>query len=162
MDAHSIAAACGVRLLDGKAHSASTRGPGDCFCVATLRRILDQHGENHLRTVLDLIVAGEGNAGELQADTIIGVSDVLLSGLVSAQTLAEGLPGIDLGELRVWSQVVRGEATTAGTMAAVLLWTLAPPAPKPVPTIEEIAVRERKVAMRERRVRKRRLADAAG
>ncbi|WP_192359603.1 hypothetical protein [Mesorhizobium mediterraneum] len=67
----------------------------------------------------------EGNAAELQMDSITAVSAVVLSSLVEIH--AGLFDDIDLGQVRTWAQFVRPGCTTQLAMATALLWLLASP-----------------------------------
>lgn len=158
-----VAGQCGIRILKPVRSSSATRTSRACFCASTLRRIGRRHGEAHLALVLRLIVESAGNATELYGDTITAVSNVLLSGLVEpGSRLYEAFDGIDLGELRAWSAITKGDGTFAQTMTVALLWRLASPDKVlPKATAEEIARAERNAALKAVRQRKRRLIPAA-
>jgi hypothetical protein len=78
-----------------------------------------------LRLVLRLIVQSDGNAAELQMDTISAVSAVAPSGLVDIT--ADPFDAINLGEVRTWAQFVKPGCSTTEAMATALLWLLASP-----------------------------------
>lgn len=160
-DLFRVADQVGIRLL----RPDQRRGdrPRECFCKSTLRQLGREHGEQHLRLVLRLVVESAGNAAALQADVIRAVSSVVLSELVEIR--ADMLDEIDLLQLRAWAARVRPGCSTGETIAAALLWRLAPPErlfPSPDPAeIEE--ERRRLVARKGRQnATKRRLARYAG
>jgi hypothetical protein len=161
-DIFKVAGQCGIRILKPALSTSAARGNRTYFCAGTLRRIGRRHGEAHLALVLRLIVESAGNATELFGDTITAVSNILLSRLVEAGSeLYAAFDSIDLGELRAWSTVTKGEGTTAHTMTVALLWRLASPEKVlPKATAEEIARAERNAALKAVRQRKRRLVSA--
>lgn len=95
----------------------------------------------------------------------VGMADalvVVLSGLV--EITADLFDGVDLGQVRAWSQLVRPGCSTNEAMVIALLWLLATPGmimPKLTPE-EEAAEAERREIVRKGRenVRKRRLSYA--
>ncbi|MER9396718.1 hypothetical protein NKI46_01075 [Mesorhizobium sp. M0615] len=125
VDVHRVAEQCGIKILKPALHGANAGRARVCFCPKTLKRIGQAHGPDHLRLVLRLIVESEGNAGELQGDTITAVSAVVLSGLVEIH--ADLFDDIDLGQVRTWAQFVKPGCSTQQTMATALLWLLASP-----------------------------------
>jgi hypothetical protein len=161
-DVHRVAEQCGIRVLkpDRKSGDLSRK----CFCPLTLKRIGQAHGEDHLRLVLRLIVESDGNAAELQMDTISAVSAVVLSGLV--EITADMFDAIDLGQVRAWAQFVKPGCSTTEAMATALLWLLASPDRIiPKPSAEEAAAEaERRAIARKGRenAKRRRLIKAAG
>lgn len=135
-----------------------------CFCPRTLKRIGQAHGEDHLRLVLRLIVESDGNACELQMDTISAVSAVILSGQVEIR--ADLFDAIELGRVRAWAQMVKPGCSLAAALETALLWLLASPERiMPKPTVEEIAAEQkrREIARKGRaNAKRRRLRGYAG
>ncbi|TIL59265.1 MAG: hypothetical protein E5Y79_16145 [Mesorhizobium sp.] len=160
-DVHLVAGQCGIRILKPNLHGANAGRGRVCFCPITLKRIGQAHGADHLRLVLRLIVESNGNAAELQTDTITAVSAVVLSGLVEIR--AEMFDDIDLGQVRAWAQFVKPGCTTQQAMATALLWLLASP-DRIIPKLsaEEAARVERNAALKAVRERKKKLIRAAG
>lgn len=101
-DIYKVARQCGVILRASCDHSPTSRKPRECFCKPTLREIGREHGEDHLRLVLQLMVGTVANSRELFADMIKAVSSVLVRNpeLVKRQTLLDDFDAIDLGSLR--------------------------------------------------------------
>ncbi|MEI9417575.1 hypothetical protein [Mesorhizobium sp. Cs1321R2N1] len=162
-DVHKIAEQCGVKILRPALHGAMGGKPRVCFCPTTLKRIGQAHGADHLRLVLRLIVESDGNAAELQMDTITAVSAVVLSGLVEIR--ADLFDSVDLGQVRAWAQFVKPGCTTQQAMATALLWLLASPERvMPKLSAEEAAAEEKRVAIarKGRENAKRRRLRAAG
>lgn len=54
------------------------RGPGQTHAGGALRKILQEHGSEHLCLVLDLIRGSARNREALNSETIASVSDVLI------------------------------------------------------------------------------------
>ncbi|SIT52642.1 hypothetical protein BQ8794_10012 [Mesorhizobium prunaredense] len=138
--------------------------PRVCFCPKTLKRIGQAHGADHLRLVLRLIVESNGNAAELQMDTITAVSAVVLSSLVEIH--AGMFDAIDLGQVRAWAQFVKPGCTTQQAMATALLWLLASP-DRIIPKLsaEEAAAEQKRAEIARKgreNARRRRLIKAAG
>lgn len=124
-DVHQVAEQCGIKILKPALHGSMAGRGKVCFCPITLKRIGRAHGADHLRLVLRLIVESDGNAGELQMDTITAVSSVVLSNLVEIR--ADLFDAVDLGQVRTWAQFVKPGCTTGEAMATALLWLLASP-----------------------------------
>ena len=102
-DIHRVARQCGVKLYNGARTYRSSRGPGECFSPATLRRIGRRNGAGHLALVLRLIVESEGNAAELYAETLTAVSEIIRLNpelLDQGVSLYELFDAISLEELR--------------------------------------------------------------
>ncbi|KAB2701333.1 hypothetical protein [Brucella lupini] len=101
-DIYKVARQCGVILRASCDHSPTSRKPRECFCKPTLREIGREHGEDHLRLVLQLMVGTVPNSRELFADMIKAVSSVLVRNpeLVRRRTLLDDFDAIDLGSLR--------------------------------------------------------------
>ncbi len=101
-DIYKVARQCGVILRASCDHSPTSRRPRECFCKPTLREIGREHGEDHLRLVLQLMVGTVPNSRELFADMIKAVSSVLVRNpeLVRRRTLLDDFDAIDLGSLR--------------------------------------------------------------
>nr|WP_313011643.1 hypothetical protein [Brucella intermedia] len=101
-DIYKVARQCGVILRASCDHSPTSRKPRECFCKPTLREIGREHGEDHLRLVLQLMVGTVPNSRELFADMIKAVSSVLVRNpeLVRRRTLLNDFDAIDLGSLR--------------------------------------------------------------
>lgn len=161
LDLYRVARQCGVRLVDQDGNRSSGRTPGLCSAKATARAIGRAHGEAHLGLCFRLMTE-TGNGLAVYADTLTAISRVLLSGLVTIDgALFDAFDEIDLEQLRIWAQAVRGSASSSETIATALLWHLASPdklVPPPPP--EEIARRERQAAMKAIRERKERLLGA--
>lgn len=101
-DIYKVARQCGVILRASCDHSPTSRKPRECFCKPTLREIGREHGEDHLRLVLQLMVGTVANSRELFADMIKAVSSVMVRNpeLVRRRTLLDDFDAIDLGSLR--------------------------------------------------------------
>lgn len=101
-DIYKVARQCGVTLRASCDHSPTSRKPRECFCKPTLREIGREHGEDHLRLVLQLMVGTVSNSRELFADMIKAVSSVIVRNpeLVRRRTLLDDFDAIDLGSLR--------------------------------------------------------------
>ncbi|KHJ55129.1 hypothetical protein LA66_00105 [Aureimonas altamirensis] len=79
------------------------RGPGQSHARATIRAILEDHGEAHLVIVLRAIRESRGNAGALWSETIWALSDVLLrerAWLDRPSDLFAALDCVDLNAMR--------------------------------------------------------------
>lgn len=161
-DVHKVAGQCGIKILkpDVKLFGDKEKV---CFCPRTLKKIGQQHGDDHLRLVLRLIVESEGNTRELNMITILAVSNVVLSGLVEIR--ADLFDEVDLGQIRAWSRAVRPKpGSTIEVMTTALLYRFASPEiimPKPLAeqSAEEIAAEQkwREIARKGRENAKRRL-----
>lgn len=101
-DIYRVARQCGVILRASCDHSPTSRKARECFCKPTLREIGREHGEDHLRLVLQLMVGTRQNSMELYADMIKAVSSVIVRTpeLVKRRTLLDDFDAIDLGSLR--------------------------------------------------------------
>ncbi|KAB2798961.1 hypothetical protein F9L06_10175 [Brucella anthropi] len=101
-DIYKVARQCGVILRASCDHSPTSRKPRECFCKPTLREIGREHGEDHLRLVLQLMVGTVPNSRELFADMIKAVSSVIVRNpeLIKRRTLLDDFDAIDLGSLR--------------------------------------------------------------
>ncbi|OBQ58028.1 hypothetical protein EFV37_13125 [Mesorhizobium loti] len=162
-DVHQIAEQCGIKILKPALHGAMAGRPRVCFCPKTLKRLGQAHGADHLRLVLRLIVESDGNAGELQFDTIEAVSRVVLSNLVEIR--ADLFDTVDLGQVRAWAQFVKPGCSTAEAMATALLWRFASPdIVMPKQSAEEVAAEAKRaeIARKGRENAKRRRLKAAG
>ncbi|MCY6381044.1 hypothetical protein [Hoeflea prorocentri] len=123
-DIHKVARRCGVKLYDGARMYKKARGPKECFCPGTLRRIGRSLGESHLELVLRLIIETEGNEAELYGETLTAVSSVLENHpdiVDHGSALFEALDAIDLDGLRRTARNVRCGLPVAHIMR-VLLW----------------------------------------
>jgi|GEM_PF-4734462 len=165
VDVHQVAGECGIRILKPEQHgvASAAKGRRACFCPRTLKRIGRAHGADHLRLCLRLIVESDGNAGELQMETIIAVSNVVLSNLVEIR--ADLFDDVDLGELRAWAQTVkpRNCSTVAAITSALLLIFAGPDIVVPAPAEPDPAEERRREIMRKSRAnaKRRRLRAAA-
>lgn len=123
-DIHKTARRCGVKLFDGARMYKKARGPKECFCPGTLRRIGRALGEAHLELVLRLIVETEGNAAELYGETLMAVSSVLENHpdlIEHGSALFDAFDTVDLGRLRLTARAMRCGLPVAHIMR-VLLW----------------------------------------
>lgn len=78
-------------------------GPRQTTGPNVIRRLLEQYGEGHASLVLKAIVDSDGNAGQLRADVIMAVSDVLARHKRWADlggALLDAMDSVDLGAIR--------------------------------------------------------------
>ena len=116
-----VARQCGVILRDGDEHSPTSRRPFECYCKPTLKAIVREHGEAHLKLVLMLMTASRNNASELYADMIKAVSALLVhdAGLIKSRTLMQDFAALDLGAIR--RQVKRSNLPVENWKALLVL-----------------------------------------
>ena len=62
-----------IEIIDGRAYPQ----PGQTRAVATIRRIIDRHGEAHARLVLSTIAETTGHAGLMTEESFWAVSDLV-------------------------------------------------------------------------------------
>ncbi|TGS70391.1 hypothetical protein EN844_06525 [Mesorhizobium sp. M3A.F.Ca.ET.201.01.1.1] len=148
---HKIAEQCGVKILKPDLHRKSEGKTKVCFCPKTLKMIGRAHGADHLRLVLRLIVESDGNAGELQMETITAVSNVVLSNLVEIR--ADLFDDVNLGELRAWAAAVKPRlcTTVAALTSALLLIFAGPDLVLPAPAEPDPAEERRREILRKSR-----------
>jgi len=150
-DAFEVAGQCGIRILKPDQHYAAASRGRVCFCPKTLKMIGRAHGADHLRLVLRLIVESDGNASELQMETVIAVSNVVLSNLVEIR--ADLFDDVDLGAMRAWAQLVkpRNCSTVAALTSALLLIFAGPDIVLPAPAEPDPAEERRREILRKSR-----------
>ncbi len=64
-----------VEVIDGKRYPE----PGQTRATATIRRIIDRHGEPHARLVLCILAEGRGNHALIDETSLWAVSDLVLA-----------------------------------------------------------------------------------
>ncbi|WP_043161649.1 hypothetical protein [Bradyrhizobium sp. Ai1a-2] len=107
----------GVRLVP----VTKQREPMETCAVNTLERILREHGPEHLRSVLIVIVETGNNKRQLVAPVIWAVSDLLLahpSWFGSA--LLDAMDGIDLAEVHESAKANRRAAQPRAGVSTIL------------------------------------------
>lgn len=127
MDARviSICAEFDVRVIVSKG---GTVGVGETRAVGTLRRILQKHGEDHLRTVLSTLAETGSNRAAITETTLWAVSDLVRA----CQPLIEEQAGdwlaafdsIPVGQLELMAHDYRrghdGDAVGRAALAAMI------------------------------------------
>lgn len=101
-DIHDVIRPLGIKLYDGARFLPQGRAKA-CFCRRTLRKILNEHGEGHLKLVLSLISESENNCTELYSETISAVSGLVAAfpdEINSMRNLHEWFDDLDLHEMR--------------------------------------------------------------
>lgn len=106
---------------------ASTRQPGETCAVQTLARILDAHGEEHLRSTLLTIMETENNKRMLIAPVIWAVSDLLRAHPTWFDSRwLETFDKIDLSEVHTIAKANRKAAEVRPAIATILFGALRP------------------------------------
>lgn len=97
------------------------RGPMETFADNTMQRILNDHGPEHLRSVLISIVETENNRRMLIAPVIWALSDVLSAhpSWFGSEFL-DAMDGIDLAEMHERAKANRRAAQPRQAMATML------------------------------------------
>ena len=129
-DIYRVARQCGVILRDSFDHSPTSRKPRECFCKPTLREIGREHGEDHLRLVLQLMVGTAQNSMLIYSDVVKAVSAVLIQcpDLIHSRTLVSDFDAIDLGMLRAKAKAMNCGIPTTHVLRVLLMMILNKPA----------------------------------
>ena len=80
-----------IKIVDVRA----ARGLFETHAASTLKRILQEHGEDHLRFVLATILQSENNANALVGPVLDAVSEITLSHPYWAERTTEWLDCFD-------------------------------------------------------------------
>jgi len=121
-----VAGLCGVKLLRPQQRYAGPLRPRDCFARATVRKICRRHGEGHLALCFRLCVETQGNAGELYAETLLGISALLTkhpSLLDRGTALFDAFDEISLAEARrLGTALAIGQRVHEAIAVILALW----------------------------------------
>ncbi|MGK8640330.1 hypothetical protein ACRS7F_13235 [Brucella anthropi] len=129
-DIYKVARQCGVILRASCDHSPTSRKPRECFCKPTLRELGREHGEDHLRLVLQLMVGTAQNSLFIYSDMVKAVSSVLVQcpHLIHSRTLVSDFDAIDLGMLRLKAKAMNCGIPTTHVLRVLLMMILNKPA----------------------------------
>jgi GTP:adenosylcobinamide-phosphate guanylyltransferase len=108
---------CDIRVIP----VSKVRGPMETYAENTMLRIMDEHGEGHLRSVLIVITETENNSKMLIAPVLWAVSDILLahpSWFGSA--FLDAMDGIDLSRLHAQAKANRRAVQPRQALATML------------------------------------------
>ncbi|WP_106727246.1 hypothetical protein [Pseudaminobacter soli (ex Li et al. 2025)] len=97
-------------VVDAADNRTSGRPAGPCSCKATVRAIVDDHGEAHLALCYRLCTE-TGNGLELHAATLQAISNLIYTGAVTVDSaLFDAFDRIDLGRLRALARALPGNS----------------------------------------------------
>ena len=97
--------------------------PGQTRAVASIRRLIDHHGEDHARLVLCILAEGQGNQGLIDEYSLNAISSVLRACPdvmeKSASAVLELFDRIPLGPYMVVANELRGTVHQGNALAGI-------------------------------------------
>lgn len=104
---HKVARNAGVYLKSIAEHGSEIKRYRECFCKPTLKKIGQDHGEEHLRFVLMLICGDKENSRYLFADVIKSVSQIITARpeLIKCPSFMDDFNKMDIGAMRSYARL---------------------------------------------------------